>query len=223
MAYVYRHIRNDLNIPFYIGIGSDDNYKRANETSNRNKHWKNIVSKHGYRIHIMIDGISFDLAKEKEIEFIKLYGRSDKNSGPLCNKTNGGDGCFGLIHTDESKLKMSLPNRGKVITEEHRARISEFHKGKVVSDETKRKMSESIKKVFQSRPKRILSDSHKERISFHSIGEKNKASVLKGDDIIEIRKMSANGLSSIKISKVYNVSKTTILNIVNNKTWKHIQ
>ena len=29
MAYVYRHIRLDKNEPFYIGIGSDKEYKRA--------------------------------------------------------------------------------------------------------------------------------------------------------------------------------------------------
>ena len=30
MAYLYRHIRLDKNEPFYIGIGSDTNFKRAN-------------------------------------------------------------------------------------------------------------------------------------------------------------------------------------------------
>ena len=29
MAYVYRHVRVDKNQPFYIGIGTDNNYKRA--------------------------------------------------------------------------------------------------------------------------------------------------------------------------------------------------
>ena len=29
MAYLYRHIRLDTNEIFYIGIGSDINYKRA--------------------------------------------------------------------------------------------------------------------------------------------------------------------------------------------------
>jgi hypothetical protein len=29
MAYLYRHIRLDKNEPFYIGIGSDKQYKRA--------------------------------------------------------------------------------------------------------------------------------------------------------------------------------------------------
>lgn len=222
MAYVYRHIRNDLNIPFYIGIGSDSNYKRSKDKANRNLYWNNIVSKHGYRIDIMIDDISFDEAKQKEVEFIELYGRKDTNSGILCNKTDGGDGCFGLVHTDESKLKMSIPNRGKKISEDHKKIISEFHTGKLVSKETRLKMSESIKEAFKKNPRGPITEKHKEILSFNSRGENNKASVLKNIDIIEIREMYSNGLSSVKISKIYNVSKTTILNIVNYKIWKHI-
>ena len=46
MAYVYRHIRLDTNQPFYIGIGSDKNYFRANQktSSKRNSYWVNNVS-----------------------------------------------------------------------------------------------------------------------------------------------------------------------------------
>jgi hypothetical protein len=42
---VYRHIRLDKNEPFYIGIGSDRNYKRASSIKDRNKYWGNIVNK----------------------------------------------------------------------------------------------------------------------------------------------------------------------------------
>ena len=35
MAILYRHIRLDKNVPFYIGIGKD--IKRAYSKSNRNK------------------------------------------------------------------------------------------------------------------------------------------------------------------------------------------
>jgi hypothetical protein len=31
MVYLYRHIRLDKNEPFYIGIGSDKQYKRSNK------------------------------------------------------------------------------------------------------------------------------------------------------------------------------------------------
>jgi len=46
MAYLYRHIRLDKNVPFYVGVGNDTrNYRRANDSVLRNKLWKNIVSK----------------------------------------------------------------------------------------------------------------------------------------------------------------------------------
>ena len=45
MAVVYRHIRLDKNVPFYIGIG--DSINRAYNKINRTKIWKNIAKK-GY-------------------------------------------------------------------------------------------------------------------------------------------------------------------------------
>ena len=45
MAYVYQHIRKDTNKPFYIGIGSDFNFYRANKFLGRNEIWKRIKNK----------------------------------------------------------------------------------------------------------------------------------------------------------------------------------
>jgi hypothetical protein len=43
MAYLYRHIRLDKNVPFYVGIGKSDlNFNRAYSNKNRNTYWKNI-------------------------------------------------------------------------------------------------------------------------------------------------------------------------------------
>uniref|UniRef100_UPI00200EEA5B hypothetical protein n=1 Tax=Escherichia coli TaxID=562 RepID=UPI00200EEA5B len=58
MAYVYRHIRLDKNQPFYIGIGSDDDFRRASATQGRNKFWKAISTKTGYEVEIMMDGLT---------------------------------------------------------------------------------------------------------------------------------------------------------------------
>ena len=44
MAYLYRHIRSDKNVPFYIGIGIDSNYYRAKSKKSRNDHWNKIVN-----------------------------------------------------------------------------------------------------------------------------------------------------------------------------------
>lgn len=114
MAYVYRHIRLDKNVPFYIGIGLDNGgkYHRAGSKQSRNKFWHNIAKKHGYEIEIIVDDLTWDEAKEKEIEFIKLYGRISL-AGTLVNLTDGGQGNTGYVTSDETKKKLSLKKMGK--------------------------------------------------------------------------------------------------------------
>jgi len=116
MAYVYRHIRLDKNEPFYIGIGSDNLFKRAfdNKSSRRNIIWNKIINKTQYRVDIIIDNISWEEACNKEKEFISLYGRIDKKNGILSNLTDGGDGTLGVLVTDEKKLLMSKRFSGKM-------------------------------------------------------------------------------------------------------------
>jgi hypothetical protein len=97
MAYLYRHIRLDKNEPFYIGIGSDEykNCERAYSKFYRNKHWNNITNIASYEVEIIAEDLTWEEACKKEIEFIKLYGRSDLKLGTLVNMTDGGDGFKG--------------------------------------------------------------------------------------------------------------------------------
>jgi hypothetical protein len=134
MAYVYRHIRLDKNEPFYIGIGSDDSYFRANKKSQRNIHWKRIVSITDYEIEILVDNLNWDEAKKKEKEFITLYGRCDLGNGCLVNMTEGGDGTVGKIMSNETKQKLSNS-------------IKEWNKTRVISDYQRQKASNQFKKL----------------------------------------------------------------------------
>lgn len=129
MAYVYRHIRLDKNEPFYIGISDNDKY-RATVKRCRNILWKRIVAKTEYEVEILMDDISMDMAREKEKEFIKLYGRIDTKTGCLANLTDGGEGTIGRKYTP---------------TKKHRQSLSESHKGKKMSDDSKLKMSKAKK------------------------------------------------------------------------------
>lgn len=112
--YLYRHIRLDKNEPFYIGIGGKDadkgeNYYRSKRVSNRNKIWKDIYNGCGQniRVDIVLEGDSWKFIKEKEIEFISLYGRKNNNTGILANMTDGGDGSIGAIYTEERRERQS--------------------------------------------------------------------------------------------------------------------
>lgn len=106
MAYVYRHIRLDKNVPFYVGIGRDKYFYRARSVKNRNRFWYSIVAKTDYEVDIMMDDISIEEARVKEQEFITLYGRADIKSGTLVNLTDGGEGCVGRSVTPEQVKAM---------------------------------------------------------------------------------------------------------------------
>lgn len=142
--YVYRHVRLDKNIPFYIGIGHTPYYTRANSKKGRNQHWKNITSCCEYEVEILIENLTKEQAKEKEKEFIKLYGRADLNKGTLCNYTDGGDG----LQNPSERTREMIRNlhrgntyfKGKKLTKEHRESISKARKGKKLSEETKLKL-----------------------------------------------------------------------------------
>ena len=86
----------------------------------------------------------------------------------LINLTEGGDGCAGFIHNEETiekirlakigmkhsqefKDAMSLRLKGKPLSEEHKANIGKANRGRKASLETKRKLSETIKAWWAKR------------------------------------------------------------------------
>jgi hypothetical protein len=149
MAYVYRHIRADKNEPFYIGIGSDKGY-RAKDKKKRNKIWKGIVERTGYKVQILFDEISWEEACQKEIELIELYGRICTGSGTLANLSLGGEGYLDppsevRDQLSKSKLGSKNPMYGKLFTESHRNKLKEARKHRVFSKETRDKISEAQK------------------------------------------------------------------------------
>ena len=112
--YLYRHIRKDKNKVFYIGIGTkrenfsiyEKEYSRAFSSKNRNKYWKNIVNITNYDVEILYESNDYTFIEQKEIEFIKLYGRVIDN-GSLCNISTGGGGSVGFKHSKDTAKKMS--------------------------------------------------------------------------------------------------------------------
>jgi len=122
--YLYRHIRLDKNEPFYIGIGSKLNsytnfkqeYKRAFSKCNRNNYWKNIVFKTKYEVEILYESDNYEVIKEKEKEFIALYGRINLEGGILCNISGGGGGkVWNIGEVNNRKPIMQIFETGEVL------------------------------------------------------------------------------------------------------------
>jgi group I intron endonuclease len=150
MGVLYAHKRLSDNRVFYIGIGR--NKKRAYSKTSRNKHWHSVVNKHGYSVAILIDGADYNELLKLEVIYISLFGRKDLRKGELVNKTDGGDSTLGMIHSDETKNKISKIRKenpvrsmkGKKHSEETKKIISEKAKGRIHSEEFKKKASERM-------------------------------------------------------------------------------
>ena len=101
-------------------------------------------------------------SSEEELNRGEIYWIDELNStNPEIgyNLTFGGEGCLGLIHSCETKRKISeiqkgktSPNKGKILSEETKRKISEtlkgkesWMKGKHHSEEAKQKMSKALK------------------------------------------------------------------------------
>ena len=146
--YVYLHIRSTDGTPFYVGRGTKN---RSISKLHRSKHWHNIVNKYDYDVIFLEVNLTIDEANEKEIYWIKRIGRKDLNQGPLVNFTDGGEGCKGLIYTDEMRLKASNRQKGK----------SPGNKGLKASDEIKEKLSIAAKKRWTDEEKQKESERKK--------------------------------------------------------------
>ena len=241
MAVVYKHIRKDTGEPFYIGIGKTE--KRAHSKWGRNIFWKRITNFTEYSIEIIHSNVSWQEACELETYYIKLYGRKDLGLGILCNLTDGGEGhpnptietrnknsknqmgeknhmwgkrgvetsMYGKKHTDEAKLKMSEKRKGCKLTEEHIQSIIKSNTGRKHTQEELNKMS-----ISQLGEKNHMWGKNGSAVSNSKLNSEKvkwiRNNFVKGDIEFGIR----------AIARRFNVSKTTIMDVINYKLWKHL-
>ena len=205
MAYVYRHIRLDKNEPFYIGIGSDDKYYRANKKSQRNIYWNRIVAKTDYEVEIVLDDLTWKQACEKEREFISLYGRKNTKTGILCNMTDGGEGTLGTITSNETKKKLSNS-------------IKEWNKTRTITDKQRENSSKNLKELNKNEDfqrKRIEALRNNEKLKKHYISIKGKPSGYKHTNESKLKISSSKiGVKSSK-ERLEKISKKVIQKTLN--------
>lgn len=214
-SYLYRHIRNDTNQVFYVGVGTGRNYERANSIRGRNTIWNRIVKKTKYEVEIIIDNLNREYALEKEKEFIELYGRIDLKNGTLCNLTEGGDGCIGF--SQEVKNKMSAAQKGnkkwKLRKSNDYCRLMGLsNKGKKLSKEQKRKISET--RIGEKAPFFGKTHSNKTKITISLAKQKPVAQYSLDGNLIREYK-------SIKETELYGFEKSSVSKCCLGKQNKH--
>jgi hypothetical protein len=134
--YIYAYLR-PAGTPYYIGKGKS---KRAWD-----KNHSVSVPKDKTRIIILEANLTELGAFALERRMIRWYGRKDIGTGILRNVTDGGEGSSGAIHSEETKLKMSVAQKGRKLSEETRLKMSIARTGHIHSEETKLKMAISRK------------------------------------------------------------------------------
>ena len=142
--YTYAYLREDRT-PYYIGKGENDRIYKKGKGEIR-------PPKDKSRVIFLKQNLTEEEAFKHEIYMIAVFGRKDLGTGILRNRTNGGEGHSGAIHTPETKAKMSDARKDTPRSLETRAKISESLKGenhpfygKTLSPETKAKISAAMK------------------------------------------------------------------------------
>ena len=206
---------------------------RQHKSSSRNEFLKNSFNKHGYDnhkfeiLHILPIDAGQDVLNEYEILYIDFYRSANIK---LFNLRKGGDHGgrmsqelidrltlkkIGKKMPESTKKALIASNLGRKMpkhldeifskyrTAENAIRMGKMNIGKVRTEENKKKISDTLKNKIDNR------------------GEFHGKSKLDNNKVLEIRQKYKLGKSSRLLAKEYNISKTNILDVVNNKMWKH--
>lgn len=237
MFYVYLDWTLE-NLPrcFYVGRGTNDRIKKRD----RNKFWKRIAAKYGWRREIVICTSIYEVVCSEEINFIRdmntfYYTNKD---GIACNFTLGGDGgLLGYKHSLETRKKIGLsrfgkknsidsiekrklrslgngnPMYGKFHKQESIERIRNSKLGKFHSQETINKISGANNHNYG----KLYTAEHIQSIS----AENHFRTKLTWHIVNEIRQLWKLKIFSMsEIGKKFGILKAAVWKIVHYKTWK---
>jgi hypothetical protein len=105
-------------IPCYVGQGNKDrpfkHIKRALRGQHTNLHLARIIrgTKGKLPVCVIRTGLTRKEAVEMEMALIKVIGREDLGTGPLVNRTDGGEGPTNMIFSKSARKKISQAGLG---------------------------------------------------------------------------------------------------------------
>lgn len=164
-SYIYV-IENKVNGTVYVGKANDveRRWKRHRDDSavGCNKPLYRAMRKYGIEnFDIRVIDSSDDENYTLNVLEPKWITKYLSDGVKLYNLTAGGDGLTGYSHTEETKIKMSKSQKGKVMSEDAKEKLRKANLGKSPGEETRRKISEANKGV--SKPPR--SEEHCQKLS----------------------------------------------------------
>ena len=146
---VYKHT-NLLNRKIYIGITSQSLKNRCGKNGIGYKEcpfFYNAIKKYGwdnFKHEILYKNLTKEEAEQKEIELIAEYNSNNSDYG--YNIANGGN-CKGTM-AEETKIKISIAQKGKRLSEEHKKKIGEAQIGEK-NHQFGKKMSNEVKEKIR--------------------------------------------------------------------------
>jgi group I intron endonuclease len=162
---IYKHtcVENNKAYIGYTTRSIDDRWREHINMVNRGSkfHFHNAIRKYGLNsfIHEILINREFENIKEIqdiETKYIEIY--DTYNNG--YNSTKGGEGCIGLLVSDETKEKLRKAGLKENLSKEKLLKMRNAKIGKKLSEKTRMKLSRSKKGVlFTEQHKKALSES----------------------------------------------------------------
>ena len=113
--YTYAYLREDRT-PYYVGKGTGERlYLNCNRGCNKPKDKSRIIK--------LKQNLTEEEAFKHEKYMIAVLGRKDLGTGILRNRTDGGEGSSGLVHSEESKRRQSLIKKGRKVWTDNRGNM----------------------------------------------------------------------------------------------------
>lgn len=146
-------IRNKISNKIYVGSAANlymrfaQHKSKLKQNDHPNKHLQNAWNKHGaenfeFKVLELIEDKTKLIEKEQNwIEWFKCVTPHGYNLRSIAHSN------FGLLTSNETKLKLSKANIGIVRSKETRAKMSAWQIGRKMSKEAKLNMAQSTRKV----------------------------------------------------------------------------
>jgi len=176
----------DLPRAFYIGKGQ---LVRVHEQERDNDHWRNIVAKRGFRREVILATKDESYAFTQEIlgilEHGTFCGSTQHHWG--ANKTAGGEGISGYVHTQAARQKISEAHIGKVLSLETRQKLSNIASqrignkstmfGKHHSEQVRANMSKVKHDLYSTERGQEIKQQISETLTGRKLSEEHKSNV----------------------------------------------